>query len=304
MNAPEMTESRDFVLHVPEEVRAAVRATQGEFFARLSGVDAGKIADDLLEPSKADQQAAVLGRYTSLAGKKVLEVGAGLAMNMIVWQHRYGADTTGIEPDGEGFDSSLGLARSLAAANGLDPQRVVAATGEAIPFADASFDIVYSTNVLEHTHEPARVLAESLRVLRPGGVLQFVFPNYASYYDGHYGVFHPPVAWRGFFPWYVRWIWRRDPAFAYTLRTELNPRWVRRQLRELARRHAFDVEDLGQDLFLQRMTSLDFGAWASLGRVKRILDLIGNAHVRRLLGRLIVAINGWTPIVITLRKRG
>jgi SAM-dependent methyltransferase len=297
-----MTNDRAFVLNVPEHVRTAVRATQGAFFARLSSVDPAKIADDLLDPSKADQQAAVLGRYADLHGRKVLEVGAGLAMNMIVWQRRYGADMTGIEPDGEGFDSSFRLARTLAEANGLDPQRVVPANGEALPFADASFDIVYSTNVLEHTNEPARVLAESLRVLRPGGVMQFVFPNYASYYDGHYGIFHPPVAWRGFFPWYVRWVWHRDPAFARTLRTELNPRWVRRQLRELAPAAGLEVLGMGRTLFLERMTSLEFSAWASLGRVKRVLDLIGSPRVRRALGRLIVSMDGWTPIVLTVRK--
>lgn len=293
----------EFTFKVPAPVRQSVIETQGAFFERISGVERNKIADDLLDPLKADQQASILERYAPLAGKRVLEVGAGLAMNMIVWQQRHAADVHGIEPDGAGFDSSFKLARELAQANGLDPERIVNAVGETLPFADATFDIVYSSNVLEHTETPARVLAEALRVLRPGGVLQFVFPNYASYYDGHYGVFHPPVLWRGFFAWYVRAIWRRDPAFAHTLRTELNPSWARRQIRELQKAFDLEVLGLGQELFLERMTSLDFAAWASLGRVKRVLDMIGNSHVRRLLGRLIIALNGWTPIVLTVRKR-
>jgi SAM-dependent methyltransferase len=288
---------------VPPHIREAVIATQGIFFEGLSGIDRGKQADDLLDPAKADQQALGLAPYVSLSGKRVLEIGSGLAMNMIIWHHHYGADVTGIEPDAPGFDSSFKLGRELAEANGLDPQCIINAVGENIPFPDGSFDIVFSANVLEHTENPARVLYEALRVLRPGGVLQFVFPNYASYYDGHYGVFHPPVLWRAFFPWYVRWVWRRDPAFARTLRTELNPRWTRRQLHDLGEHYDIELLGLGQGLFLERMTSLNFATWASLGRVKRMLDIIGSVRVRRLLGRLIIALDGWTPIVLTVRKR-
>ena len=43
-------------------------------------------------------------------------------------------------------------------------------TAEALPFADGAFDIVYCCDVLEHVTEPARVVAESARVLKPGGV--------------------------------------------------------------------------------------------------------------------------------------
>jgi len=290
-------------LIVPQQVYDAVVATQGALGERLSGVDRHKLATDVLSEAKAHQQAATVQRYALLQGARVLEVGAGLASNLVVWSKDYGADAYGIEPDGPGFDASYKIGCALMEANGLDPKRIVNSVGEKQPFADSSFDIVFSANVLEHTDDPATVLHESLRVLRPGGVLQFVFPNYWSYFDGHYGVFHPPILWRGFFPWYVKWFWRRDPTFARTLRTELNPRWVKRHLVLLAKDYRFDVLGLGQELFLERITSLDFAAWATLGRVKGALDWIGNRTVRRALGKLVVAMRGWTPIVITLRKK-
>ena len=62
------------------------------------------------------------------------------------------------------------------------------------------------------------------------------------------------------------------------------------------------ISGLGQELFLERITSLDFATWASLGRLKRVLSLIGNPTVRRLLGKTVIALRGWTPIVLTLRK--
>ena len=47
--------------------------------------------------------------------------------------------------------------------------RVVRAGVGALPFADASFDLVIAAHVLEHLPEPVLALAEMRRVLRPGG---------------------------------------------------------------------------------------------------------------------------------------
>ncbi len=50
--------------------------------------------------------------------------------------------------------------------------RTVVASGEAIPFPEASFELTYSVAVLHHIAEPERVrrtLAEMVRVTRPGG---------------------------------------------------------------------------------------------------------------------------------------
>lgn len=48
---------------------------------------------------------------------------------------------------------------------------------EALPFDDASFDIVVMKHVLEHTPEPRRALAEVRRVLREGGVTLVIVPH-------------------------------------------------------------------------------------------------------------------------------
>ncbi|MEO0614645.1 MAG: class I SAM-dependent methyltransferase [Pseudomonadota bacterium] len=47
--------------------------------------------------------------------------------------------------------------------------RVIQAGIGALPFADASFDLVIAAHVLEHLPEPVTALAEMRRVLRPGG---------------------------------------------------------------------------------------------------------------------------------------
>src|SRR5262249_14135275 len=49
-----------------------------------------------------------------------------------------------------------------------------------IPFAAAAFDVCFSLYVLEHLVYPRRALAEMLRVLRPGGRLVLVFPDFVA----------------------------------------------------------------------------------------------------------------------------
>ena len=47
----------------------------------------------------------------------------------------------------------------------------------ALPFADAVFDTVLCNQVLEHVPEPMRLVSESARVLKPGGVLLLTTPQ-------------------------------------------------------------------------------------------------------------------------------
>ena len=51
--------------------------------------------------------------------------------------------------------------------------RTIAAAGELLPFADASFDVVLCDNVVDHAESPAEIARELSRVLVPGGLLYF-----------------------------------------------------------------------------------------------------------------------------------
>ena len=48
---------------------------------------------------------------------------------------------------------------------------ILRSSADAIPHADASFDVVIALDVIEHLYDPGRFLTEVRRVLRPGGTL-------------------------------------------------------------------------------------------------------------------------------------
>jgi SAM-dependent methyltransferase len=61
---------------------------------------------------------------------------------------------------------------------GLQPGEGVHGSALALPFADASFDVVGAFDVVEHCEPETVVLAEFARVLRPGGRLLMSVPAY------------------------------------------------------------------------------------------------------------------------------
>jgi 2-polyprenyl-3-methyl-5-hydroxy-6-metoxy-1,4-benzoquinol methylase len=56
---------------------------------------------------------------------------------------------------------------------------------ERLPFADAVFDYITAHEVIEHVEDPAVVLCEFSRVLKPGGVCAIATPNGASWWIEH-----------------------------------------------------------------------------------------------------------------------
>lgn len=91
-----------------------------------------------------------------------------------------GFDVTAIEPDGSDM-VGRGAIRYVLEQTGLQA-RIVDAWGEAMPFPDASFDLVFVRQGLHHASDLKSMLAEIARVLRPGGALlacrEHVVDNY------------------------------------------------------------------------------------------------------------------------------
>ena len=68
---------------------------------------------------------------------------------------------------------------------GLAPGRGVCASALALPFADATFDVVAAFDVVEHCEPEAVAVAELARVLVPGGRLLVSVPAYQWAWSDH-----------------------------------------------------------------------------------------------------------------------
>lgn len=290
-------------IHVPAEVYNIAVNSIGTFFAPIARTDKNTLAADFLDMPKCRNRIAELDRQIPLRGKKLLEIGSGFGTNLATCISEFGADGYGVEPSGVGFGEGYIASRKLFVANGIDPERIVNATGESLPFPDNSFDVVYSANVLEHTQNPEQVLREAMRVLRPGGHLYMEMPNYLSYFEGHYMVVQPPIFWKPMLTWWVKLVFGRDPAFARTLQTKINPPWCRRQIKELRRKYSISQSSVGEEKFLERLsTAFVFETRVVQGSIGGLLKAIQKANVGNWIGRLLVGLQAYYPIYLQVHK--
>ena len=116
---------------------------------------------ELLQELREEEIRTVAARIP--AGARILEVGAGTG-TQARWlgEHGFGV-----------------LAIDLPGAVGPEAQvfPVAVYDGVRFPVGDASQDVVFSSNVLEHVTDLPRLHAEARRVLRPGGLCLHVLPS-------------------------------------------------------------------------------------------------------------------------------
>lgn len=103
-----------------------------------------------------------------LPGKTTLELGCGTAY-VSAWLARCGAIPVGVDPS----RGQLEIARQFQAEFGLSFP-LVRASGEHVPLADASFDLVVSEYGAAIWADPYAWIPEASRLLRSGGELVFL----------------------------------------------------------------------------------------------------------------------------------
>jgi ubiquinone/menaquinone biosynthesis C-methylase UbiE len=103
--------------------------------------------------------------FNGFAGRRVLEVGCGAGVDLVRFA-RGGACATGVDV----ADSAIALARENVSHQGLTATLAVA-NGEALPFADHTFDFVYAHGVVQYTANDRALIEDCRRVVRPGGIV-------------------------------------------------------------------------------------------------------------------------------------
>lgn len=113
--------------------------------------------------------------FTAWRDRRVLDVGCGAGVEVVRFA-RGGARVVGVDTSAQAIRLTQ---------QNLTQQHLAAALsvadGEALPFADGTFDYVYAHGVIQYAADDRQVVAEVHRVLKPGGTALFQVYNRISW---------------------------------------------------------------------------------------------------------------------------
>ena len=112
---------------------------------------------------------------------RVLVVGGGTGADFITFARR-GCDVHAVEPNSDAVEIVRLKGRTLA----IDTTNFIRGVGERLPYANESFDFIWSWTVIEHVQNVRATLSEMARVLRPGGEMFIGTVDYRQNYEPHY----------------------------------------------------------------------------------------------------------------------
>ena len=126
--------------------------------------------------------------FSGYSGKRLLEVGCGIGTDLVRFA-RGGARVSGVDLSPTAID----LARRNFELHGVTPDELRVANAEALPYSDATFDVVYGHGVIQYTDNPSQLIRECHRVLKPGGAGIFMVYNRVSWLNALSKVMKVPL---------------------------------------------------------------------------------------------------------------
>lgn len=200
----------------------------------------------LFEYYRSAKVLAFLERAGVTLGGRVLDAGCGPGGFGLALAEET-ALVVGIDPANRFQDAGGRLARERNVRN----LRFALADGLALPFRDASFDLVLSHAVIEHVPDPGRYLAECGRVLAPDGRVYLSTAPYLSFAGAHLPRLKVPVP--------LHLLVGRRAAFATFRFLARHAAWMLRDRREessflvLAERGEVKADDLLERVRVRRL---------------------------------------------------
>lgn len=225
----------------------------------------------------------------NVAGKCLLEIGFGNGLFLKVCKS-HGLQAAGTEINKDHYR------KAKAKYPDLD---LLLCEDQTIPLADERFDYIVSFQVLEHVGEPETIVNESVRLLKPGGTMYHICPNYASFYEGHYKVMWLPFFTQRIGRCFLKLRGKYSPY--YETLNLVKPGTVRR----LFKKHGAEIEiiSLGKAEFMKKFSrhEIDKIDQKMVRGFFRVLDKW--SFLKKGCLRLIAALGWYYPLTIIAKKR-
>jgi ubiquinone/menaquinone biosynthesis C-methylase UbiE len=156
------------------------------FASDFQDVDDTPAAQRFVQCLKLQQSLEFYHRYKQktfdamhpMAGASVLEVGCGTGEDAIALANRVGnsGKVTAIDRSQTMLKDAISSTQKLSL-----PIEFVLADAQQLPFPDHSFDAARVDRTLQHIPHPAGVIAEMVRVVRPGGWMVAMEPDWGTF---------------------------------------------------------------------------------------------------------------------------
>lgn len=122
--------------------------------------------DGFLSPGGPEEVATML-QGVDIAGRKVLDIGSGLGAIDVLLAAQYGASSVlGVDVEAHLIDEGRSRASRAGVSDVVSFQLIEPGP---LPFADNSYDVVFTKDAIVHIPDKAAFYVEVLRVLKPGG---------------------------------------------------------------------------------------------------------------------------------------
>lgn len=237
------------------------------------------------------RQLKELMQYCDLTKRmRVLDAGCGFG-HLVSLLLSKGYNTYGYEVS----RNLVGIGRGILRANKQDPDRIIFVGQKKLPFKNKTFDFINLNFVLDYVPDIPFLLKELRRVLKKGGQIFIVAPNYQCCFTPIYALV--------FFPWLPKWLNRiyfrlkkRSNTKVIESLTFIHPRYLNKIFRKLN----FKVENRGlkhwEDLINRKNIA---------NRNGTLLTTVNLAHKLRITWvlMLLAKLGFYTPLVYTLTKK-
>ncbi len=230
-----------------------------------------------------------------LKGKRLLEIGCGYGLFLTICLNN-GVKAEGIEPASQEFYKfTFNIGKEILKRSRHSKRLIKNSCGEKLPYKNSTFNAVVSLYTLEHVQNVEKVLSECSRVLKKGGYLYIVVPNYGSFWEGHYGIPWIPYLPKSMARLYVRLYGKLPNAI-----DELQ--FVNQiTLEKILKSKPVKVKTWGAASFVKQVqdTSLSGG---TLGSAKRILDILRYLGILKFTAHMACFVKAQTPIILVAEK--